>query len=79
MWSFVDQLVEHGACTTRAVGLIPGTTEMYVCMTVNRFGEKCLLNGVYIFVLSLNWKVLTIPFLNKVFHYLYGTFHCIVL
>lgn len=45
LWSFVDQLVEHGACTTRAVGLIPGTTEMYVCMTVNRL--KCLFNGIY--------------------------------
>ena len=48
MWSLVDQLVEHGACTTRVVGLIPGTTEMYVRMTVSRFGQKCLLNGVYI-------------------------------
>lgn len=32
-WSLVAQLVEHGACNTRVVGLIPGTTHMQnVCM-----------------------------------------------
>ena len=27
-WSFVAQLVEHGACNARVVGLIPGTSHM---------------------------------------------------
>jgi hypothetical protein len=27
-WSFMAQLVEHGACTARVVGLIPGTSHM---------------------------------------------------
>lgn len=38
----MTQLVEHGDWNTRIVGI--------VCMTLSRFGKKCLLNGIIIII-----------------------------